>query len=143
MEKVFFRLLVEDDYPPVSSESLWAERLSARSFIVKNIPFYTREVSLDDEISVRAGANGEYQFEKVIKDTGNSTLRIVFFDAGEPWISSVLAALADSGCTWEGMSKKFFSINVPADVSLDDILDALAEKAEKGWLDYESGMLRQ
>ena len=143
MEKVFFKLLVEDDYPPVSSESLWAERLDSGSFIVKNIPFYTREVCLDDEISVSLGVNAEYHFKKVIKNTGNSTLRIIFFEAGEPWISSVLEDLVASGCAWEGMSKKFFSINVPADVSLDDVLSVLAEKEAKGWLDYESGMLRQ
>lgn len=143
MEKVFFKLLVEDDYPPVSSESLWAERLDSGSFIVKNIPFYTREVCLDDEISVSPVVNAEYHFEKVIKNTGNSTLRIIFFEAGEPWISSVLEDLVARGCAWEGMSKKFFSINVPADVSLDDVLSVLAEKEAKGWLDYESGMLRQ
>ncbi|WP_192558477.1 DUF4265 domain-containing protein [Pseudomonas allokribbensis] len=143
MEKVFFRLAVTDDYPPVSSESVWAERLASGAFIVRNIPFYSKDACLDDEVLVKPGADGEHYFERVITSSGNSTIRIVFFDAGKAHVSAVLGSLVNIGCTWEGMSKRFFSVNIPANVPLGEMIEKLADGEEKGWLDYEYGLLRQ
>ncbi|PYC25581.1 hypothetical protein DMX02_05925 [Pseudomonas jessenii] len=143
MEKIFFKLTVTDDYPPVSSESVWAESLASGSFTVKNIPFYSKDACLDDEILTKAGADGERYFERVITSSGNSTIRIIFFDAGEPHISNVLEKLVVMGCTWEGMSEKFFSVNIPVSVSLDEVIEYLSKGEENGWLDYEYGLLRQ
>jgi hypothetical protein len=143
MEKVFFRLTVTDDYPPVSSESVWAESLLSGSFTVKNIPFYSKDACFDDEILARAGADGERYFERVITSSGNSTIRIIFFDVGKPHISIVLKKLVVIGCTWEGASEKFFSVNIPVSVSLDEVIEYLCEGEDNEWLDYEYGLLRQ
>jgi hypothetical protein len=143
MEKLFFRLVITDDYPPVSSESVWAERLASGAFIVRNIPFYSKESCLDDEVLVKLGVDGEHYFERVTTSSGNSTIRIILFDAGKPHMSAVLASLVNIGCTWEGMSEHFFSVNIPADVSLDEVIEKLVVCEEKGWLDYEYGLLRQ
>ncbi|UVM48175.1 DUF4265 domain-containing protein [Pseudomonas sp. B21-015] len=143
MEKIFFKLIVTDDYPPVSSESVWAESSASGSFIVKNIPFYSKDACLDDEILIKAGADGERYLEKVITSSGNSTIRIIFFDAGIPHISIVLEKLVNMGCTWEGMSEKFFSVNIPVSVSLDEVIEYLNEGEDKELLDYEYGLLRQ
>ncbi|MGY2442975.1 DUF4265 domain-containing protein [Pseudomonas sp. SDO52101_S400] len=143
MEKVFFRLAVTDDYPPVSSESVWAERLGSGAFIVRNIPFYSKDACLDDEVLVKPGTDGEHYFERVITSSSNSTIKIVFLDAGKAHVSAVLGSLVYIGCTWEGMSKCFFSVNIPADVPLDEMIEKLADGEEKGWLDYEYGLLRQ
>lgn len=35
MECVYFYLVVEEDYPPVSTESVWAEKLSSGSYRIK------------------------------------------------------------------------------------------------------------
>lgn len=143
MEKIFFKLIVTDDYPPVSSESVWAESVASESFIVKNIPFYSKDACLDDEILIKAGADGERYFDKVITSSGNSTIRIIFYDAGKSHISIVLEKLVDMGCTWEGMSENFFSVNIPLSVSLDEVIEYLSEGEDKELLDYEYGLLRQ
>lgn len=143
MEKVSFKLLVDDDYPPVSTERVWAQKLPSGLFRIKNIPFYIVEVSLDDEVAVEVGVDGEYLFAEVKKESGNSTVRIVFFEAGVSEIPDVLDTIVAMGGTWEGMGKKFFSINVPEKVSLDNVLEFLIVCAEKDWLDYEIGMTRQ
>lgn len=143
MEKVFFNLIVEDDYPPVSSESVWGEKTASSTFIVKNIPFYSRDACLHDEVAVIAGVDGEHLFDKVVTSSGNSTIRIIFFAEGVPHISPVLESLVNIGCKWEGMSKKFFSINIPAEVSFDEAIDLLAEGKGKDWLDFEYGLVRQ
>ncbi|WP_347900799.1 DUF4265 domain-containing protein [Pseudomonas purpurea] len=143
MEKISFRLSVVDDYPPVSTERVWAQKLTSGLFRIRNIPFYIMEVSLDDEVAVEVGTEGEYLFAEVKKESGNSTVRIIFFEAGVSEISAVLAAIVEMGGTWEGMSKRFFAVNVPEGVSLDNMLEFLDVCTEKEWLDYEFGMIRQ
>ncbi|UXZ45556.1 DUF4265 domain-containing protein [Pseudomonas soli] len=143
MQKIHFPLVIVDDYPPVSSEGVWAEPLDDGTFRVDNIPFYSRDACLDDRVSAARGTDGEWLFQRVELDSGNSTLRIVFFDQGVPAIETVLEGLQNLGCGWEGMNRRFFSINVPATVSFDAVLERLDPLAEREWLDYEYGLIRQ
>lgn len=55
----------------------------------------------------------------------------------------VLERIHALGCRCEGMSKAFYTINAPATVPLDSVLDYLQACVEQDWLDYESGLLRQ
>lgn len=143
MEKIFFNLNVIDDYPPVSVESVWSEKLDGNIFKIKNIPFYTKEASLDDDVSVDRGVDGEWVFKGVVTASDNSTLRIVFFEVGEREVEKILEELVNVGCAWEGMGARFYSVNIPGKVNLDDVLLLLDGHAENGWLDYEYGMIRQ
>ena len=52
MKKVLFNLEVIDGYPPVSMESTWAEVTEEGYFKINNIPFYSKEISLGDIVSV-------------------------------------------------------------------------------------------
>ncbi|WP_194792165.1 DUF4265 domain-containing protein [Pseudomonas sp. UFMG81] len=143
MEKVFIELEVVDDYPPVGVESVWAEKVAENIYKIKNIPFYSKEVCIEDEVSTSKGSDGEAIFSGVISDEGNSTLRIIFFGDDEESSQLVLAEISTMGCSWEGMSKKFFSVNVPSNIDFDDVADYLERKSEAGVLDYEYGMVRQ
>ena len=87
--------------------------------------------------------DGEWLFQRVELDSGNSTLRIVFFDQGGPAIETVLEGLENMGCGWEGLNQRFFSINVPTTVSFDAVVERLDPLAEREWLDYEYGLIRQ
>ena len=52
MKKLFFNLEVIDGYPPVSMESVWAEVTEESYFKINNIPFYSKEISFGDIVSV-------------------------------------------------------------------------------------------
>ena len=52
MKKLFFNLEVIDGYPPVSMESVWAEVTEEGHFKINNIPFYSKEISFGDIVSV-------------------------------------------------------------------------------------------
>ena len=52
MKKLFLNLEVIDGYPPVSMESVWAEVTEESYFKINNIPFYSKEVSFGDIVSV-------------------------------------------------------------------------------------------
>ena len=54
MKKLFLNLEVIDGYPPVSMESIWAEETEEGYLKINNIPFYSKEVSLGDIVSVIA-----------------------------------------------------------------------------------------
>lgn len=139
MERVYFHLVVEDDYPPVSTESLWAEKLSSGNLRIKNIPFYTKEVSLDDVVSVKKSQGSDLLFHKIIRHSGNSTLRIVFFE--EVFTYRVIRKLECMGCLWEHMSGSLYSINAPCLFKLNSVINYLEKKSLQGILDYEYGKL--
>ena len=52
MKKLFLNLEVIDGYPPVSMESIWAEVTEEGYLKINNIPFYSKEVSFGDIVSV-------------------------------------------------------------------------------------------
>lgn len=141
MNQILFTLEVQDDYPPVAVESLWAEKLSSGEFKIRNIPFYTKEVSLEDTVFIRQEATGCLAFDSISQDSGNSTIRIVFFEPGKPWTNKILDSVLALGCSWEGMSRSFFSINIPKEKSFDNVISLLENAASKKWLDYEYGMI--
>lgn len=143
MEKIFFKLSVIDDYPPVSSESVWAEKISPTEMCIKNIPFYENEANLDDLVQVVPGQDGENIFQQIITPSGNSTIRIVFLEPVHTEINRVLETIVAIGCSWEGGSESFYSINVPEQTSLDDLVEFLVPESESGLLECEYGLVRQ
>lgn len=143
MKKIFFKLDIVDDYPPVSMESVWSEQVESDVFKIKNIPFYTKDVSVDDEIKVEVGEDGELIFKSVVTPSDNSTIRIVVFDDGAVKINEIQDVLIELGCAWEDMTERFFSVNIPGVVDLDEVLCLLDRYVSDGCLDYEYGMIRQ
>lgn len=143
LQKIVFDLDVVDDYPPVSAERMWAEALPNGTFRVRNIPFYSHEVCLHDEVSVTRSAEGLLHFEAMVKPSGNSTVRVIFFAAGYDSMSAVLETLTAMGCTWEGLKAHFFTLNIGSNVSLDAVFEVLDAQFDQGCLDYEGGLLRQ
>lgn len=140
MEKVVFYLAVVDDYPPVSTESLWAEKLSSGNYKVRNIPFYSKDVSLDDVVSIEHGQDGECLFHKVVRHSGNCTLRVVFFE--KETIPRVINKLVKLGCSWEGMNGAFYSINISRRSNLNKVIEYLEKMSSQQELDYEYGKLK-
>nr|WP_160250268.1 DUF4265 domain-containing protein [Mixta theicola] len=141
MEKIFFNLTVVDDYPPVSTESLWAEKLTSGNYRIQNIPFYSKDVSFNDVISVKKGQDGECLFHKIVRYSGNSTLRVIFFE--KEVIEKVINKLVRLGCSWESMNDTFYSINVPHDSNLNKVIKYLENISLQEELDYEYGNLEQ
>lgn len=47
------------------------------------------------------------------------------------------------GGSWEGMSDKFYSINIPKKSNLNKVIKYLENLSSQGKLDYEYGMLEQ
>src|ERR1041385_3570598 len=120
------RFLLEhqgDGFPPVSEEYVWAIPTGHGSYIVDNVPFFVRDISLGDEITAR-NHHGELLFEKLLRLSKNSTIRLFVHDRSNE--SIVRKELEEFGCPIEGgLIKGMFAVSKPTDERTADILDWL------------------
>jgi len=65
----------ESGYPPATTETLWCVPTKSGTYVVDNIPFFVREISLGDEIEV-VKKNEVLQFSRLVKKSRNSTVRV-------------------------------------------------------------------
>lgn len=139
-KKIVFPLEQDDDgYPPVNYERLWAEELPEGGFKVDNIPFFSREVALGDCIEATE-EEGELRFERLVEESENSLIRVVYFDGTDP--REIRRELDQLGCKTElDQDHTLIAVNVPKDVSLAAVQAFLATGGER-W-DYEEAILRQ
>src|SRR5690349_21666617 len=79
--KVHFRLEQDEDgYPPAGVESVWAQKgAKENEYIIDNVPFFARDATLGDTVTVRE-EEGRLWFERIVHRSGNSLIRVVFFD---------------------------------------------------------------
>lgn len=140
--KINFRVQVgSDGYPPVAVESLWAQPVED-GYIIDSIPFFASDATSGDRIHAQLGDADALWFAGVIERSGNSLIRVVFFDL---LCEDALAAkLKELGCGTERMPQfKLMAIDVPREVSLAQVQVYLRGKASEGLLDYEEPILRQ
>jgi hypothetical protein len=140
--KVFFHLEQDDDdYPPVSAESVWAvPTVSPGEYIIANVPFFERAATLGDTVKTRS-EDGVPWFEAVVQRSSNSLVRAVFFD--EEQAERVSQHLLSLGCAVEySKAFKLLAVNVPGDVKVMDVQLYLGSEAASGTLDYEEPILR-
>lgn len=141
--KVFFTLEQDEDgYPPVSAESVWAVQTGLPfEYTLDNIPFFATQATCGDVIRVRPG-DGVLWFDEMVRPSGNSLLRATFFQPTK--VRDIREALRSLGCTTEWLEAyHLIAINIPANISLEQIQAFLEEQAEAGVLDYEGAIIRQ
>ena len=143
MKKLFLNLEVIDGYPPVSMESIWAEETEEGYLKINNIPFYSKEISFGDIVSVIQKEENYLLYDKTIIHSKNSTLRIVFFNENQKFKDKILAKLIDLGCESEVFNVNFYAINIPIQVDIEEIYIFLDEFVETDDLDYDTGYLAQ
>ena len=105
-------------------ESAWAIPVD-KYFQLDNILFYTPEYSLGDIVSVEDRA-GELFVTGLIKESGHSTVRIIFED--KRVVSSIRKHLESLGCDSEISDVPILiSIDIPPEVNYSIIKEYLVE----------------
>lgn len=141
--KVHFQLAQDEDgYPPVTVESVWARPgTNSREFVIENVPFFAREATLGDTVLIR-DENGSHWFEAVLHSSGNSLIRIVFFNRLR--LDRVRVDLLALGCELEYFEEyNILAVSIPKSVRLTDVQQYLQAEAGRGDIDYEEPILRQ
>ena len=94
--KIYFDLAPDENgYPPAKSEFLWSIPTQRGTYLIDNIPFFVRDISLGDEISAKK-EGGQLHFAKLLKKSRNSTLRVLLKKPGRT--GALRKQLAAFGC---------------------------------------------
>ncbi|MFG1990602.1 DUF4265 domain-containing protein [Actinoplanes sp. NPDC048988] len=138
--KVFFHIRVEDGWPPVGTESMWARPVSDDVVELDNVPFFARGVSCGDHVRVVRDDNGTLTAVEVVEWSQRCTVRVVPFRAGplQGDRQRVLDEFAAVGVTGEGIEQyNIVALDVPPTADLSAVKRLLRDGAELGWWDYE------
>lgn len=140
--KIQFRLRQDvDGYPPVAVEGVWATKAPSGGYTLDNIPFFARDATLGDTVSVTV-EDGTFWFSGVLNRSGNSLLRVVLLDPSR--VGELRNGLSGLGCSTEwDQPHNLVGVNVPGAVSLAVVQAYLRTESAGGWLDYEEPILRQ
>ena len=113
-------VLVEDEYV----ETPWAESLGNSLYRLDNAPFWKYGISLDDIFEAQPDDSGRPAFIRVVKKSGNRTVRIRLQPRADrdPDSQAILDQLVAHGCEYEGMHPGYIVVTVPAKVHLADIV---------------------
>jgi hypothetical protein len=131
--KVLFRVPNEDG--TVEVETLWATRLGGDKYRLDNSPFYAYGVSWKDVVLAPLSEEEQLPtFQSIVAKSGNRTVRVIFDPPIEDGNESdeILKGLASLGCDYEGANRKYVSVNIPPNASLDEVREYLIEK-EATW----------
>jgi len=126
--KVLFRVPNEDGTAEV--ETLWASNQGADNYKLDNSPFYAYGVSWEDVVFAPFSAEeGFPAFERVVEKSGNRTVRVVFEIPVETGNESdqLLQGLVALGCSYEGATRSYISVNLPPGVELDVVRNYLID----------------
>jgi len=140
--KINFKVQVgSDGYPPVAVESLWAQPVED-GYIIDSIPFFTSDATSGDRVRAQLGDENALWFAGIAERSGNSLIRVVFFDL--TCEDELAAKLKDMGCGTERMPQfKLMAIDVPSEVALAEVQAYLSDRNSAGVIDYEEPILRQ
>ena len=143
VEKIHFHLVQDEDgYPPVAVESLWAQPgVGPGEYVIDNVPFFARDATLGDTVLAREDDRGLW-FERLLCRSGNSLVRVVFFDRVH--VDRISRNLEGLGCLTEYLEEHgLLAVSIPGAVSLSMVQSCLRDEVNAGNVDYEEPIIRQ
>jgi hypothetical protein len=122
-------------------ESIWACPVDD-GFKIDNIPFYVRGIALDDIVSAERDDGGMLRYQRLIRSSGHSTIRLWFADDEERRIISVRQMFRDLGCESEQSDRRrLVAVDIPPSISYEQIRAVLDEQEKLGVFEYEEACL--
>lgn len=135
--KVFFvQQIGEKEY---ETESLWC-KVDDSKFIIDNIPFIAKRISLGDTIEVEYDEDDkQYYFEDFIANSGNTTVRIYLYNENTDKMDEIRNWFQENRCNTEiFLDRNIIAINVPKDITYKPIKKYLDEGEGSIWTYEES-----
>jgi Domain of unknown function (DUF4265) len=139
--KVYFPLSQDEyGYPPMKSEFLWCVPTVRGTYIVDNIPFFIRDISLEDEISAEKSGR-VLRFSRLLNKSRNSTVRVLL---KKPDLTDMIRERLDNlGCGTELMDDlSLLAITMPPESLIAEALSFLDEQSEQGNIGIEESAVR-
>ena len=114
--------------PDGDVETLWADPVGDGLYRLDNLPWYAYRVSAGDIVAAAPDASGQLVMTHMVTKSGNRTIRILGLTEPDTndWTRDTEKAfqqLLDLGCTYEGATPRYVSVNIPPGVILSDVAD--------------------
>ena len=148
MVKVFFSLEREDDWPPVSVESVWATPTNdPHHYVIENTPFFVHGATLGDVViaehrptSDKSEAESPWFHERV-EWGGNALIRLIV--RRKEAKDDIVAWLQRIGCICEGFDTfAMVAVSVPCEVVQATVQEYLLQHEKEGNVYVEEAILR-
>lgn len=142
--RVVFQLDQNDGWPPVTSERLWGIPLTDELVRIDNVPWFVRDLSLNDVVRTFTGARGVLQAAEKITWSGNCTVRIIPYKSGAMSgnLQTILELFLPLGAHAEGIEQfGMVALNVPPSADLAAVKGLLIRGFEADWWDYEESCI--
>lgn len=140
---VIFELDVEDGWPPVSAERMWARDLGNDRYRLDNVPWFVRGIAEGDVVrALPEAGEGWPVFVERLEWSGNLTIRVIPFRNGPLGgdLQAVLDAFIPLGATGEGAGTyPIVALTVPADADQPAIKALLRAGTADGRWEFEEG----
>jgi hypothetical protein len=143
LRKIGF-LLTKDEmgYPPAENEWLWASAAKDDRWMIDNIPWYSREVSLGDVVEVEED-EGQLWFRKTAEPSGHSTLRVIVREQAPATTAALRARLEALGCSSEQWSEelRLLAVDIPPGIEIGPVIALLEDGEAQGTWGWETGKI--
>lgn len=128
-----------DHWHGYATETVWAEKISEDVFKIRNVPFYAKDLSVEDEIMVEH--RGENYYSKfIVKRSGHSTYRIFLNERTTADIfRKYWEPLENIGCSYEKGQGRLFAIDVPPSTNINKAYGLLEEGEKNNIWEFEEG----
>jgi hypothetical protein len=140
---VIFDLEVQDGWPPVSAERVWAEAVGEDLFRLRNAAWFVRGIAEDDVVRAATASDSEWPvFTERVEWSGNLTIRVIPFTAGrlEGSQERVLDLMTPLGAHGEGAGiYPLVALTIPPSADRRPIHELLVRGAIEGWWEFEEG----
>lgn len=136
--KVVFEL--SNDWHGAGSESLWAEPTEKGTVVLRNTPFFFMGVSFLDEVQVTVNNNQELVYDKVLKKSGHSTIRILQPQKKNiDLFNNYWKPLELLGCGYESKidNNALYAVDIPPGLDINKVRELLDRGLKDDIWDYE------
>ena len=141
--RVVFPLDVRDGWPPVASERLWAFSLGNGLYRVNNVPWFVRNLAVDDVVSAEAGSDEVHPvFRALVEPSSHITVRVIVLRSGPLLgeLQPVVDVFAPLGVYVEGVQQYgMVALDIPPEAPLRQIHDRLLLGEAAGSWAWEEG----
>jgi hypothetical protein len=142
--KILFRLystILEE----MTVETMWAKVVNEEDglYALDNIPFYLPVIAADDIVFAEYDADEQMlTYRETREYSGNSTIHVILMNDTAD-LKSIGKLFEELGCNWEGLSNKYFAMDVPASANYSVVKARLEELKEQDIIDYAESCLSE
>lgn len=138
MDKIKISVVYRDLEDKLSIEKLWSEPFDDH-YKLLNIPFFCKNLALNDIVSIDKDGN-DFYFDDLVIESGNSTIQVVIFNILRK--EKLIFDLEQFGCNWESMyNQEYLAINIPSEVEYSDVTNYLEKLSNDKILDYREACI--